>query len=280
MKETKIEPQVKPKKATNRDVAEFAGVSVATVSYVINGRTDKHISEATRKKVLHAANFLNYAPNPYAVGLSTTRSRSLVIRSCRNISLLQELENACFIRRFASVCAENNYQLSYSADKEPDRITASACICVGMSRKEFYAISDENFIPVIVLDGLVNDPVFYQITADYSRIRSFAQSHFGDDFTYIALATDNDELNHMIMDELPGTVFVREFQEAAQAIQQCQNVVISQPSVAEIAKLCTQSHRILFYEDYVNERLPKIIETVNNAIDRVSVTDEMHFVKV
>ena len=49
-------------KITIRDVAREAGVSVATVSYVINNRTDMRISDATRKKVLQVINLLDYTP--------------------------------------------------------------------------------------------------------------------------------------------------------------------------------------------------------------------------
>ena len=47
------------KKPTVKDVAKQAGVSVATVSYIMNDRKDQKISEATRKKVLQIANLLN-----------------------------------------------------------------------------------------------------------------------------------------------------------------------------------------------------------------------------
>ena len=58
------------KKVTIRDVAKEAGVSVATVSYVVNGRTDLKISDETRKRVLQVINLLNYSPNQAAKALS------------------------------------------------------------------------------------------------------------------------------------------------------------------------------------------------------------------
>jgi LacI family transcriptional regulator len=49
---------------TIRDIARHAGVSVTTVSYVLNATGN--ISEATRQRVLSAAEELNYHPNAFA----------------------------------------------------------------------------------------------------------------------------------------------------------------------------------------------------------------------
>lgn len=60
--------------ATSSDVAAQAGVSRATASYVLNGRTDKRISESTRDRVLRAAEELGYVPNAAAVALKSGRT--------------------------------------------------------------------------------------------------------------------------------------------------------------------------------------------------------------
>lgn len=57
------------KRATSKDVAKLAGVSQTTVSFVMNNTPNVSLSEETRKKVLDAANQLQYIPNSFARGL-------------------------------------------------------------------------------------------------------------------------------------------------------------------------------------------------------------------
>lgn len=70
------------KPPTQADVANLAGVSRATVSYVLSGRTGGSIAtaEETRQRVLRAAATLGYEPNAAA--------RSLRLRESKTIGLL------------------------------------------------------------------------------------------------------------------------------------------------------------------------------------------------
>ena len=61
------------KRATRADVASLAGVSVATVSYVVN-RTSNPVAVKTRQRVLEAVKQLNYTPHAIARSLKTGNS--------------------------------------------------------------------------------------------------------------------------------------------------------------------------------------------------------------
>jgi DNA-binding LacI/PurR family transcriptional regulator len=62
------------RRVTSADVARLAGVSRATVSYVLNDTPRQTISAATRARVLEAAESLGYAPSAAARTLRTGRS--------------------------------------------------------------------------------------------------------------------------------------------------------------------------------------------------------------
>lgn len=63
------------KRASIKDIARIAGVSVATVSYVLNRKEGSRISEATQKKILEVAENINYTPNKIAKSLKMSKSK-------------------------------------------------------------------------------------------------------------------------------------------------------------------------------------------------------------
>lgn len=60
-----------------KDIAAEAGVSIATVSHAL--RNPGRVAEATRRKVLDAADKIGYTPNRLAASLRTARSGNIVV---------------------------------------------------------------------------------------------------------------------------------------------------------------------------------------------------------
>ena len=71
------------RRATIKDVAERSGVSITTVSHVLNEVPGKRVSSATRARVLKSAEELLYSPNRLARGLRTQRTQMIGFLSDR-----------------------------------------------------------------------------------------------------------------------------------------------------------------------------------------------------
>ena len=67
------------KRPTIKDVAKKAGVSIATVSFVLNKHPNEVISEKVKKRVWAAARELDYHPSAAAAGLARKRTRNVAI---------------------------------------------------------------------------------------------------------------------------------------------------------------------------------------------------------
>jgi LacI family transcriptional regulator len=105
---------------TQADVARLAGVSRATVSYVINNRSGGkvQITDDTRRRVLDAIGQLGYQPNAAARSLKTQQTQLLAV-------MVPDLTNPFYplLIRGAQVAAdEQDYQiLVYDSNDSPDR---------------------------------------------------------------------------------------------------------------------------------------------------------------
>ena len=108
------------KRPTQVDVARLAGVSRATVSYVINNRTEGRvpISEETRQRVLAAVEELGYVPDARAQALRSgnTKTIGLIIPDIHNPhfwqiadGVEQEAQAANYHILLSSIPPENKY---------------------------------------------------------------------------------------------------------------------------------------------------------------------------
>ena len=99
------------RRVTSREVAERAGVSRATVSFVLNGvRTDR-VSEDTRQRVLRAARELGYVPDSAARTLVSGRTGTIGLL----VNHAQHLRVDAFINQalhcLTEVCSDHGYRL-------------------------------------------------------------------------------------------------------------------------------------------------------------------------
>ena len=200
------------KKVTIHDVAREAGVSAATVSYVINNRADQAISDETKQKVWHVINMLNYKPSIYAKSLRSAPESKLVA-VCSDYS--NELSRAEFFSIMSELegAVETNYSLVFSAEPFKRFTNADCIVAVGFSKEDFYKIGKANYIPLIAVDSFIDDKLFFQVNTDLSLLKENADRHLGGKYTFVFITPCDDALKEKIQSLFPLVQFVSSFRE-------------------------------------------------------------------
>lgn len=268
-------------KITIKDIAKAANVSIATVSYVINNKTSEKISEETKKKVMQWINIFGYTPNASAVALTTSRTMNIAFISSPNLTYLQKLDLLNFLELFSAFVVKKGYRVVYTYQVEQEAIkNADAIVCYNMPQTQFYALGDVNTIPMIAVDIMLNDVLFYQITKDYLAIRESAWTYFKDDFTLIALKPHSVEVEQEIIKIFRHVIFVEKLEDVVSVINQNQqkNVLLFDSFLKNIFDALHPKNNIYYYSLREIDRFSKIFESIEYAINRD--TDKEHFIKI
>lgn len=200
----------KEKKITVRDVAKEAGVSVATVSYILNNRPDQKISAATKKKVLQIANLLNYKPNHAAKSLAEGRNNIIGITYRLNPKTpARNLEVTTLANRLIPQLARRNYDVLFlqipdvAEDASVSR-NVDAILAIDLAHDDFRALADSYLVPIIGIDMVINDNLFYQVYTDYpALVRDVIATLTTEDYYVLTDRFSNELYLGLLQDTIP-----------------------------------------------------------------------------
>ena len=143
---------------TMREVAENAGVSIATVSHVINGT--RFVSPEVRKRVKNVMQELGYRPNSLARSLriGETKTIGMIVPDVSNqffADISRQIENISFQQDYSVILCntDNNIekQLSYISTLLTKQVDGVVFISAGESPEHLEQLSFSQ-VPVVVVD--------------------------------------------------------------------------------------------------------------------------------
>lgn len=158
-----------------KDIAKAAGVSVATVSNVINGR--KNVGEETRRNVLRICEEMSYVPNAAGKSLKSTETNTILF----NFSDFDRSFYLDIINGINDYVNANDFDLMICTKKSCEKFMrsgfTSGCIILDMGVKS-RVISDvvsENY-PIVLLDRELPSPYIKSVLIDnYTAMNELVQ---------------------------------------------------------------------------------------------------------
>lgn len=141
---------------TIKDVAKEAGVSIATVSYVLNN--DPRIKKETREKVLKAAKKLNYVANGIARSLKKSKT-NIIIVFVSNFAgpIYQEILEAIHInlkeRNYRMIVSNGDLAESFLLERQSD---GAIVLDPNISTELLLRVENKNY-PIIDTTRMINE---------------------------------------------------------------------------------------------------------------------------
>ena len=159
------------------DVSRQAGVSIATVSRVLNG--SDNVSDKTRKKVLSVMENMGYTPNVFARGLGLGSMHTIGIM-CSDSSDMYLANAIYFLERelrqngYNSILCCTGYDLSNKKSsmqlllsKKVDAVILAGSKFVELNRADNdYIVEAASQIPVLLVNGHLDGNNIYSVLCD------------------------------------------------------------------------------------------------------------------
>ncbi len=175
------------RKVTIKDLAKETGLSIATVSRVIN-EIDRHYSKKTEEIVKGAIKKLDYTPNVIARGLKKRKTNTIGFVVPELDSFYSEVflgaQDTALKYKYSTFLCNINYNKELEElhlDNLLKRRVDGVIFTTGLlsSNNLVYKFLDEG-TPVVLIENFLNDPNISTVILDYYKYAKIAVKHLVD----------------------------------------------------------------------------------------------------
>jgi len=148
-----------------KDIAKAAGVSISTVSNVLNGK--KNVGEETRARVLQLCKEMSYYPNMAGKTLKAGDNRTILF----NFSDFDRSFYLNIIKGISDYASDNDFDLIICTKKSCEKYMRSnlTCGCISldsaMKNEVLHSVAREGY-PIVVLDRLIENPYIKEVVVN------------------------------------------------------------------------------------------------------------------
>lgn len=256
------------KKVTIRDVAKLAGVSVATVSYVLNQKKGQKISESTKRKVLQVANLLGYMHSSLVKSLINQRSNNVTVfytattnpfKRSLDLQLFEKLSNS--LHRIGKDLLVVPNVVKTSVD------FSDAILAYDVKPEYFRAIGNANYVPLIGINVIVNDPLFFQINPSFSRAAKTAEKAFdGIPYDFLYLPATDSQIDDLAKKHIPAAIPIASYDDLTAYLNKASEKAVLCYGDGLYQAVKAAGRKAALFEPYSSELLEKINEALVKTI--------------
>ncbi|MGM9814310.1 MAG: LacI family DNA-binding transcriptional regulator [Candidatus Enteromonas sp.] len=253
------------KQVTIKEIAKRCNVSTTTVSYVINNTKNQSISEETRQKIWHVVNMLNYKPSVIAKNLRTVPNSKLVgVFTDESAKYLNRLEYLHILDRVAELFHPHSISIVYGRNAFGGDTRVDALLACNVSKDSFYALGKQNFIPLVALDTLIDDPLFFQVTTSYAALKEEGDRRFKT-YTYVGLLPSSKELEAKILSTFQEVRFVSMLEDLSKV--EASKIITDSKVVYDYFSL-KDKDMVYYDETLLARKIEKVYTCIEDALSK------------
>ncbi|MGO4911542.1 LacI family DNA-binding transcriptional regulator [Leeuwenhoekiella sp. W20_SRS_FM14] len=199
---------MKQKRPSIKDISKALGVSITTISFVLNGKgEERKISKEVIKKIKDYVEEINYTPNQVAQSLRTGKSKILVF-------MVEDISNSFFAkiaRIIEDIAYDKGYKVLFCSNENNDKRSRELIRVFSERQVDGFLIIPssgikneienliKNGIPVVLGDRYFEDlPTHHVVINNYVASKEATQHLINNDFKNIAFITTDTNQNQML----------------------------------------------------------------------------------